>query len=151
MTGASHARTYINNVLVDERTGNFKFGKVGMREDHGERDGHTGRLVYECSVPANTTATLRLPVDSEQTEVLESETKAETSVGVEYMGFHQGCKVYSLGSGSYRFTTSISTGIRQSASTTTEGQQTFYDLSGRPATALIQRLYVTEGKKVLTK
>lgn len=33
-----HAATYLNNVLIDERDGNFAFGKVGFREDHGEID-----------------------------------------------------------------------------------------------------------------
>ena len=47
VTGASRARTYINNVLVDERTGSFKFGRVGMREDHGERDGREEIGVYD--------------------------------------------------------------------------------------------------------
>ena len=47
VTGANHARTFVNDVLVDDRTGNFKFGKVGMREDHGERDGREEIGVYD--------------------------------------------------------------------------------------------------------
>ena len=47
VTGASRARTYINDVLVDERTGSFDFGKVGMREDHGERDSREEIGVYD--------------------------------------------------------------------------------------------------------
>ena len=47
VTDASRARTFINDVLVDERTGNFKFGRIGMREDHGERDGREEIGVYD--------------------------------------------------------------------------------------------------------
>ncbi|MBQ6652640.1 MAG: alpha-L-rhamnosidase N-terminal domain-containing protein, partial [Prevotella sp.] len=31
-----HATTYLNNVLIDERDGDFGFGKVGMRADFGQ-------------------------------------------------------------------------------------------------------------------
>lgn len=47
VTGASRARTFINGTLVDERSGNFRFGKIGMREDHGERDSRAEIGVYD--------------------------------------------------------------------------------------------------------
>ena len=47
VTNASTAVTYINGVKVDERTGNFKFGRVGMREDHGEVDSREEIGVYD--------------------------------------------------------------------------------------------------------
>ena len=47
VTNASQAKTYINDVLVDERTGNFKYGRVGMRQDHGEVDSREEIGVYD--------------------------------------------------------------------------------------------------------
>jgi alpha-L-rhamnosidase len=34
-----YARTYINNVLVDERAGNFPLGKFGFRQSHDKAFG----------------------------------------------------------------------------------------------------------------
>lgn len=47
VTNASQAKTYINDVLVDERSGNFKYGRVGMRQDHGEVDSREEIGVYD--------------------------------------------------------------------------------------------------------
>lgn len=55
-----------------------------------------GTLVYTCTIPANTTATLRLPVSS-QNDKVKGNAKSN--------GFQDGCRLYQLGSGTYTFTT----------------------------------------------
>lgn len=37
----SYIKTYINNVLVDERSGSFSFGRIGFREAHDDAYGKT--------------------------------------------------------------------------------------------------------------
>lgn len=70
-------------------------------------------LSYECTVPANTTATLRLPAADEQTAVYEGGVAAAKAEGVDYCGYTDGCHVFSLGSGSYHFTTSLKKNTRK--------------------------------------
>ena len=66
VTGATRARTYINNVLVDDRAGDFKFGRIGMREDHGERDGKAEIGVYDDIRVTTASGIVLLSEDFEQ-------------------------------------------------------------------------------------
>lgn len=45
--GGSRALTYIDDVLVDNRTGDFAYGKVGIRQDKGERDGQPEIALFD--------------------------------------------------------------------------------------------------------
>ena len=109
---------------------------------------------YDCTVPANTTATLYLPVESEQTAVMESGQPAEEAEGIEYVGFENGCKVYRLGSGSYRFTTALKTAVNDIVAPQQSGP--IYDLLGRQLRSTDESLkglpsgiYLSKGKKVV--
>ncbi|MBP5770427.1 MAG: family 78 glycoside hydrolase catalytic domain [Bacteroidaceae bacterium] len=112
-------------------------------------------FTYDCTVPANTTATLFLPVGSKQTAVYESERPAAEAEGVEYVGFEEGCQVYRLGSGAYHFTTSLKDAITDIKA---DGTATpVYDLGGRLISSdctsvqgMRDGIYVTAGKKVMT-
>ncbi len=66
---------------------------------------------YEVEVPVNTTATLYLPVAAEDVKVMEQGKDAAEAEGVEFLGYENGHKKYSLGSGSYKFTTNVGTSI----------------------------------------
>ncbi len=66
---------------------------------------------YSVEVPANTTATLYLPVASEDVKVMEQDRDVAEAEGVEFLGYENGHKRYSLGSGSYKFTTNVGTSI----------------------------------------
>lgn len=68
-----------------------------------------GSFTYTATVPANTTATLYLPVKSDSTEVLEGNVKAENSEGIQSKGYKDGCMVYGLESGNYTFKTTVNT------------------------------------------
>ncbi|MBQ8759437.1 MAG: hypothetical protein IJZ20_07070, partial [Clostridia bacterium] len=70
-------------------------------------DKETGTFTYSAVVPANTTATLYLPVLSENTAVTEGGSPAESSEGVTLVGYEDGCMVYELSSGSYEFATTV--------------------------------------------
>jgi alpha-L-rhamnosidase len=61
-----------------------------------------GKLTYEATVPANTTATLYLPAASAK-DVLEGGKPAANAKGITFVRFENGRAVYNLGSGSYRF------------------------------------------------
>ncbi len=62
-----------------------------------------GNLVYTCTVPANTTATLRLPC-AEGASVQESGNPADSAEGVTAAGYEDGAAVFELASGTYTFT-----------------------------------------------
>lgn len=72
--------------------------------------GADGSLSYKVTVPANTTARLLMPV-AEGSKVYESGRPAEESEGVKYEGTTDDRAIFTLGSGSYSFTTNISTDI----------------------------------------
>jgi alpha-L-rhamnosidase len=62
-----------------------------------------GQLTYTTTVPANTTATLKLPTRSPM-EVRETGKPTNEAAGVVFERFDSGAAVYRLGSGTYRFT-----------------------------------------------
>ena len=113
-------------------------------------------FTYECTVPANTTATLYLPAGSEQTSVYEGDHPAAESEGVEYLGYEDGCQVYRLGSGSYCFTTDLKDAI--SRVVTESSSAPVYDLNGRllrsettSTQGLRAGIYIAGGRKVMTR
>lgn len=62
------------------------------------------QLVYEATVPANTSATLYLPAKSAD-EVRENGLVVEETKGIEFVNYENGKAVYKLQSGKYRFET----------------------------------------------
>lgn len=64
-----------------------------------------GRVSYKATVPANSTATLYLPVLSGNDEITESGKALEEAEGVTFKGIEDGKAVIGLESGSYEFTT----------------------------------------------
>ena len=64
-----------------------------------------GRVSYKSTVPANSTATLYLPVLSGNDEITESGKALEEAEGVTFKGIEDGKVVIGLESGSYEFTT----------------------------------------------
>ena len=64
--------------------------------------GADGSFELLAEVPANTTSTVWLPA-AEDAAVFESNLPVEKVAGIEYLGYKEGCKVYAVGSGTYRF------------------------------------------------
>ena len=115
-------------------------------------------ITYDCTIPANSSATLYLPVADEKTIVMESNQAATEAEGVEYLGFKNGCQVYRLGSGSYHFTTKLKTTAIHLPSAT-EGKlkaNLIYDLQGRyictdlDQHTLKKGIYIVKGDKSKT-
>lgn len=79
----------------------------GTIESGWSLDKETCAFTYNAVVPANTTATLYLPVKSEGTAVTESGVSAVESEGVTYIGFEDGHAVFELASGTYEFVTEV--------------------------------------------
>lgn len=64
-----------------------------------------GQLVYTCRVPANTEATLYLPVTGADASVVEGTSPAAAAEGVTFVGYENGRKVFTLKAGTYTFKT----------------------------------------------
>jgi len=62
-----------------------------------------GNLTYKATVPANTTATLYLPLSNDADVVYEGEVLAQNAEGVTFVKKENGKAVYELNSGSYTF------------------------------------------------
>jgi alpha-L-rhamnosidase len=111
-----------------------------------------GDMVYDCTVPANTTATLRLPVIGENAEVREGGELASEAEGVTSVGFDNGCRVYELGSGTYQFTTAVASAVhRLHSDQDMNSTGCIYDLTGRAIHPQASGIYVTEGRKIVMK
>ena len=120
-------------------------------------------LVYDCTVPANTTATLRLPVASEDIALMEGGVPAREAEGVTYVGYEDGCMVFTLGSGTYHFTTDGSVvGVGSLNEDDLLHSSPVYDLMGRMrisdlatsglnVASLPQGIYITNGRKIVVK
>ncbi len=75
------------------------YGRIYSRWEYLEN-----QLVYEATVPANTTATLYLPASSEN-DVRENGHPVNEAEGIKFISFENGKAIYTLQSGKYRFET----------------------------------------------
>lgn len=113
-------------------------------------------MTYNVTVPANTTATLRMPV-TEGMELYESGTPvSKGSVdGVEYIGEEDGKVVCLIGSGSYRFSVATGTGVKDlpAAAEPTDANAPIYNVAGmyvgRDMEPIPHGVYVRDGKKLV--
>ena len=123
----------------------------------------TKEMTYRVTVPANTSATLRLPVD-EGLYIYESGVPAEEAEGVQYLGTADGYATYEVGSGSYFFMVSTESPdgigeVKNEKLKMKNGEATWYDLQGRRIDSKLFTLHsslpkgiaITEGKKILRK
>lgn len=115
-------------------------------------------LTYRVTIPANTTATLRLPV-SDDLYIYEGAVLAEEAEGVQYIGTVDGYATYEVGSGSYSFyvSTEDPTNIQQtvsddSAQNVGSGDSSFYSLDGKKLpNDTVHGIVITGGKKIAVK
>ena len=113
-------------------------------------------MTYRVTIPANTTATLRLPI-SDGLYIYESGRLAEEAEGVTYIETADGYAIYEVGSGSYLFSVSSDSpdGIKEVTSLPQEGSEAsrFYSLSGMllPDEGAAKGIVITDGKKILKK
>lgn len=98
---------YKHFVLQPTTGGSLTYAKATFDSNYGEILSHwsldgNGTMSYLCTVPANTTATLYLPMPSSGT-ITEGGIKADLADGIIFMGIKDGKAVYELESGSYSF------------------------------------------------
>ncbi len=145
-----------NQQPITSAAGNHRsnYGLIESAWNAADKD----NLTYDCTVPANTTATLFLPVADESTVVYEGSIAAEEAEGVEYEGYENGCKVYRLGSGTYHFKSALKTAIDSIVADDNKQQSPVYDLAGRRlATSNTQMsdlpkgIYISGGKKYIVR
>ena len=122
----------------------------------------TKEMTYRITIPANTSATLRLPIE-DGLYIYESGTIAEEAEGVEYIGTADGYATFEVGSGEYLFSVSNESpdGIKaiddNRQQTTADGP--VYNLSGQLLNSqwsmvngkLSQGVVITGGKKIAIK
>jgi alpha-L-rhamnosidase len=63
-----------------------------------------GKFIWRIAIPANTTATVSVPLRGEGA-VNEGAAPADTAVGVKFLRREPGYAVYEVGAGAYTFTT----------------------------------------------
>lgn len=119
--------------------------KAAWQCDGGEE------LSYTVTIPANTTATLYLPV-SEGKDLFEGGRPVKNVSEIEYLGIQDGVAVCNLGSGTYTFTVADATGVI-GMNEPDAGDQTTYTLGGLYLGSAPQNLprgvYVQGGRKVV--
>ena len=108
-----------------------------------------GRITYEVTIPANTTATLYMPCP-EGYEVRESGETAEQAEGVTLLRYEGSSAVLELGSGSYVFSTAMADHITKPSC---EAEAPYYRVDGirLPGQPGRRGLFIQNGKKVLIK
>ena len=111
-------------------------------------------MTYDVTIPANTTATLYMPV-AEGYELKESGQPVAECTGIEYMGVEDGRAVCRLGSGSYRFTVDNATGIGavQDSYIPKSDSTPVYSIGGtylgHETDSLPHGIYIQSGKKTV--
>lgn len=87
-------------------------------------------LTYDVTIPANTTATLYMPI-ADGYELKESGQPVSQCTDIEYLGIEDGKAVCRLGSGSYRFTVDNATGVNNvQGFNSSKVQEDIYNLQG---------------------
>jgi alpha-L-rhamnosidase len=77
----------------------------GRIVSHWKREGR--KLTMELTIPANTTATVHVPAKAD-TGVTESGKPAAKAKGVKFLRMENNAAVYAVGSGAYRFQSTLS-------------------------------------------
>jgi len=85
--------------------------------------------------------------------VYENGSPASSSQGITYVGYEDGCQVYELQSGTYRFSTDEADNV-QSVSHDAPNNHDIYDLAGRQVNAsmlngLKKGIYIVNERKML--
>ena len=101
------ALAYKRSVIRPEAVGDLTMARVSFESPYGQirsewSKGADGSFELLAEVPANTTSTVWLPA-AEDAAVFESNLPVAKVAGIEYLGYKEGCKVYAVGSGTYRF------------------------------------------------
>jgi alpha-L-rhamnosidase len=95
-------------ILRPQIVGDVLWTKAGYNSIHGRIGCHwhrdQGKLTLEADIPANTTATIYVPTKSADT-VTENGVPASRSSGVKFLNYADGCAIYQVDSGDYKFQT----------------------------------------------
>lgn len=116
----------------------------------------TKEMTYRVTIPANTSATVCLPI-SDGLYVYESGEFAEEVEGIEYIGTVDGYATFKVGSGSYLFSVSseVPVGIKDVGQNLNSGKNAdaYYSLNGMrlPDDSSARGIVITGGKKIVVK
>ena len=116
----------------------------------------TKEMTYRVTIPANTSATVCLPI-SDGLYVYESGEFAEEVEGIEYIGTVDGYATFNVGSGSYLFSVSseVPVGIKNVGQNLNSGKNgdAYYSLNGMrlPDDSSARGIVITGGKKIVVK
>ena len=113
-------------------------------------------MTYRVTIPANTSATVCLPI-ADGLYVYESGEFAEEVEGIEYIGTVDGYATFKVGSGSYLFSVSseVPVGIKNVGQNLNSGKNAdaYYSLNGMrlPDDSSARGIVITGGKKIVVK
>jgi alpha-L-rhamnosidase len=113
-------------------------------------------MTYRVTIPANTSATVCLPI-ADGLYVYESGEFAEEVEGIEYIGTVDGYATFNAGSGSYLFSVSseVPVGIKNVGQNLNPGKNAdaYYSLNGMrlPDDSSARGIVITGGKKIVVK
>ncbi len=103
---AEGALAYKESVIHPNVVGDLNMARVRFDSPYGEIRSEWSKTTqgFEllAEIPANTTSTIWVPA-AEEDAVYESNRPVAEVPGIEYLGYREGCKVYAVGSGIYRF------------------------------------------------
>ncbi len=95
--------------------GDLTWVKCGYDSLHGRLDSHWrkdgDKLTLEVTIPANTTSTVYVPAKNAN-EVTESGKAAAEAEGVKFLRMENNAAVYAVGSGTYRFQSTLPESVR---------------------------------------
>lgn len=104
------ATGYRKSVIRPRIEGGITSAKCGYDSIYGQVSTdwsvEEGKFSLALNIPANTTATVYVP-SAEGAVVLESGGPAADAYGVALVGYEDGCYVYTVGAGAYRFESSL--------------------------------------------
>ena len=109
-------------------------------------------MTYNVTIPANTTATLYMPI-AEGYELKESGQPVAECADIEYLGTENGRVVCRLGSGSYRFSVDNSVGVGTVHDSFDSHLTPVYNIGGmyvgQATDTLPHGVYIQSGRKIV--
>ena len=116
---------------------------------------HAGETwTYDCTLPANTTATIRLPVEKIATLTANGQTDLTAVNGLTYLGYQNGVATFEAVAGSYRFASQlevkqyVTLNVVSDASVPMAGAEVY--LNGKLAAAGLPATLTVSGGDVIT-
>lgn len=141
----SYAKTYIDNVLVDERAGNFAYGRIGFRQAHDDAYGKTEVAMFDDVV-------IKVKTSSGSGEVVFEEDFSDSNPFSEGYIVSERLRVEGLMSRDIlAWLYDVPDAISSIPASSAMSNKNYYTLDGKPAQrSYAPQIIVSGGKKFLS-